>query len=69
MSVRLWFIRKNSDPVAVYTSRRLAREELEELRNNEDESDETIFKMYYIDFDDLADHPDELELAEDEGLV
>ena len=69
MAVRLWFIRKNAQPVAVFTSRGVAREELEELRADLDEFDEDEYRMYPIDFEDLAEHPRELHLAEEEGLV
>ena len=69
MAVRLWFIKRNAQPVAVFTSRSVAREELEELRNDVEESEEDEYRMYPIEFEDLADYPEELELAEEEGLV
>ena len=66
MATKLWYIKNEEGPVAVFEDKRSARDELE---NYLIEDEETEYKIYAIAFEDLEDHDEELSLAEREGLV
>ena len=68
MGRKLWFIGNGEEPVDAFPSRRAARFELEALER-EDPAEIVDYEIYGIEIDDLEDHPDELEIAEREGLV
>jgi len=67
MSRRLWFIGSGDEPISVFPSQRTARFELDALIR-EDESAER-YEIYSVEVDDLEDHPQEMKLAEEEGLI
>lgn len=68
MGRKLWFIGNGERPIDVFPSQRSARYELEALER-EELGREGDYEIYGIEVDDLEDHPSELELAEEEGLV
>lgn len=68
MGRKLWFIGDGEEPVEVFPSQRAARYELEALER-EELAEPVDYEIYGIEIDDLEDHPDELEVAEREGLV
>lgn len=68
MGRRLWFIGNGDEPVDVFPSHRAARYELEALER-EEPAELADYEIYCIEIDDLEDHPEELEIAEREGLV
>lgn len=65
MTRKLWFIRCDDLPVRVFVSRAEARMEIADLEGGETEEE---YELYSIDFDDLEDYPEELELAEENGF-
>lgn len=65
---RLWFIRKGNRPVSVFPSQRGAQYELDALQRESAGSSES-YTLYCVDVDDLEDHPAELTLAENEGII
>ena len=66
MAAKLWYIRDEEGPIAVFEDKRTARDELE---NYHIENEDGEYKLYAIMIDDLEDYEDELSLAEAEGLV
>lgn len=68
MGRRLWFISKRDEPKYVFPSLRSAQFELEALER-EEEDGTARYRLYSVDIDDLEDHPDEMDLAEREGLL
>jgi hypothetical protein len=68
MGDRIWFIRDKEGPIKAFPSKRGAFYEREALEREEE--DETMsYRVYAREVDDLEDYPDELELAEEEGLL
>ncbi|HOV62619.1 MAG TPA: hypothetical protein PLG43_01895 [Spirochaetia bacterium] len=68
MGDRIWFICTKEGPIRAFPSKRGAFYEREALEREEE--DETVsYHIYAREIDDLEDHPDELELAEEEGLL
>lgn len=68
MGRKLWFIGDGDRPIDVFPSQRSARYELEALER-EEVGTAVDYEIYGIEVDDLEDHPSELELAEEEGLI
>ena len=68
MGRKLWFIGNGERPIGAFPSQRAARYELEALEREELNAAEA-YEIYGVEVDDLEDHPRELELAEEEGLV
>jgi len=68
MGRRLWFIGKGDEPKYVFPSQRSARYELDALVR-EDEGRYARYQLYPVEIDDLEDHPAEMRLAEEEGLI
>ncbi|MBN2510182.1 MAG: hypothetical protein JXB03_07895 [Spirochaetales bacterium] len=66
MAAKLWYIRNEDGPVAVFEDKRAAKDELE---NYQIENEDDDYRLYAIMIDDLEDYEDELSLAEAEGLV
>ena len=66
MATKLWYIKDEEGPVAVFEDKRSARDELE---NYLIEDEDIPYKIYSIAFEDLEDFHEELSLAEREGLV
>jgi hypothetical protein len=66
MSKKLWFIKEDSDPIAVFDDQDVAKEELYYLK----EDDPTgSFKLYGLDMAELEDYTDELDLAVSSGII
>lgn len=68
MGRRLWFIGDGEKPIDVFPSHRSALYELEAIEREEGEAP-VEYEIYWLEIDDLEDHPTELALAEREGLV
>lgn len=66
MSEKLWFISENNEAIAVYDSREIAMEELYYRKEDEPTS---AFKVYALTIADLANYPDEFELANEENYI
>jgi len=68
MGTRLWFIaEEDGKPLKVFPSRRTAEYELEAMIREEDVAEDFVIYPRYID--ELEEHEDELDLAEEEGFV
>jgi len=68
MGRKLWFIGNGDRPINVFPSQRAAHYELEALER-ETTDGAANHEVYGVEIDDLEDHPIELRLAENEGLV
>ncbi len=67
MGRRLWFIGRGDEPVSAFPSQRSARYELDALIREDDSPGR--YKLYPVEIDDLEEHPAEMRLAEEEGLI
>ena len=68
MGDRIWFIRDREGPIKAFPTKRGAVFECEALEREEE--DETVsYRVYAREVDDLEDYPEELQIAEEEGLV
>ena len=66
MADKIWFIRRNNKPIAAFGSKLEAKEEYEELVENDFDDN---FRLYNILVDDIEEYEDEMSLAEEEGLI
>ena len=67
MGRRLWFIGSGGGPLSVFPSQRSAQYELDALIREDSTAEQ--YEIYPVEIDDLEDHPDEMTLAEEEGLI
>lgn len=67
MGRRLWFIGKSDDPISVFPSQRSARYELDAMIREDERAER--YDIYPVEVDDLEEHPAEMKLAEEEGLI
>jgi len=65
MAKRLWFVKQEDVIVDVFPSKREAFLEYESFLDDPDE----WYELYYIDIEDLEEYPEEMEFAENYGLV
>lgn len=68
MGRKLWFIGRGKRPIGVFPSQRGAEYELDALVREADKK-RSDYKIYAVEIDDLEEHPAELTLAENEGLI
>jgi hypothetical protein len=68
MGGRLWFIGDGFEPIYVHPTKQKAREKLERLvKKDPDGADD--YEIYSVDMDDLEDHPEEMDLADQNGWL
>ncbi|MBB6481362.1 hypothetical protein [Spirochaeta isovalerica] len=66
MSRKLWFIKEESDVIAVFDDRDVAKEELVYLREDDPTGE---YKLYGLGMEELEDYGDEYDLAASEGYI
>jgi hypothetical protein len=66
MASKLWFVTDGVDALGCFDVKIDAEEFKDQFCDDEDYN---FYELYTILLDDLEDHPDEYELAMEEGLV